>query len=74
MTFPNLHDVQQVMLRAYVQNVMLFATLPFYLAQDTHPLPARSRRAESNQLCAARRRAPAVGSERYRSEDARWLR
>ena len=75
MNFPNVHDVQQVMLRAYVQNVMLFAALPFYLAQEKHPTAERSRRAGLTQLCAARHRASAGGPERHpRTEDIRWLR
>ena len=75
MIFPNVHDVQQAMLRACVRNVMFFATLPFYLTQEMRPTPARSRRAGSNQLCTARRRASAGGPERHPStEDIRWLR
>ena len=75
MTFPNPQDVQLLMLRACARNVMFFATLPFYLAQETLPVPARSRRAESIKLCAARRRAPAGEPERHpRIEDIRWLR
>jgi hypothetical protein len=65
MTFPDLHDVQLLMLRACVHNAMFFATLPFYLAQETHLGPARSRRAG----------APAGGSgRRPGTEDIRWLR
>jgi hypothetical protein len=45
MTFLNLHEVQQLMLRAYVRNVMFFATLPYYVAQEMRALPERSRRA-----------------------------
>jgi len=75
MIFQSFHEVQQVMLRTFVRNMMFFATLPFYLAQETGPITERSRRAGSNQLCAARRRGPAVGPERHpRTEDIRWLR
>jgi hypothetical protein len=61
MILQNLHNVQQVILRAYVQNVMFFATFPFYLAQERRPTVERSRHAGANQLCA-------------RTEDVRWLR
>jgi hypothetical protein len=45
MILPDLHDVQQLMLRTYVQSVMLFATLPFYLAQGGLATTEQSRRA-----------------------------
>jgi hypothetical protein len=41
MTLPHLHEFQLLMLRVYVRNAMFFATLPFYLAQESHPVPAR---------------------------------
>jgi len=71
MILASLYDVQQAMLRACVQNVMLFATLPFYLAPDRRPTTERSRRAGAN----ARIQAPAGEPERHlRTEDIRWLR
>ena len=73
MTFPNLHDFQQQMLRAYVRNAMFFATLPFYLEQEMCPMPVRSR----GQTSSAPRdgRAPAGGPGRQpETEDIRWLR
>ena len=75
MTFPNLHDVQQLMLRAYVRNVMFFATLPFYLAQEMRPVPERSRRAGQTSSAPRDGRALAGGRGRQPgSEDIRWLR
>ena len=73
MIFPDLYDVQQAMLRACVQNAMLFATLPFYLTQETHPVPARSR----GQTSSAPRDGRALAGESGRqpgTEDIRWLR
>ena len=75
MILASLYDVQQAMLRACVQNVMLFATLPFYLAPQRRPTTERSRRVGSNQLYAARHQVAAGGPERHhRTEDIRWLR
>ena len=61
MTFPNIHDFQLLMLRACVSNTMFFATLPFYLAQETHPVPARSRRNWVNPAWAPRDGRPLTG-------------
>jgi hypothetical protein len=36
MTFGDLRDFQELMLRAYVRNMMFFATLPYHLATETH--------------------------------------
>ena len=75
MTFPNLHDVQQLMLRAYVHNVMLFATLPFYLAQEMRATPERSRLA--GQTSSAPRNGRSVAGRPTLAdgfEDIRWLR
>jgi hypothetical protein len=75
MTLPDLYDVQQTMLRACVQNAMLFATLPFYLTQETHPVPARSRRTGQTSSAPRDGRAPADGPGRQPgTEDIRWLR
>jgi hypothetical protein len=75
MIFASLYDVQQVILRACVQNVMFFATLPFYLAQETHPVPARSRRPGQASSAARHGRAPAGGPGREPgTNDIRWLR
>jgi hypothetical protein len=67
MILPGLHDVQLRMLRTCVRNAMFFATLPFYLAQETHPVPARSRR--TGQTSSAPQDGRVCGSE-----DMRWLR
>ena len=75
MTLPNLHDFQLLMLRACVRNAMFFATLPFYLAQETHPVPARSRRTGQTGWAPRDGRALASGSGREPgTEDIRWLR
>jgi hypothetical protein len=75
MTFPNLHDFELLMLRAYVHTAMFFATLPFYLAQETHPVPARSRRTDQTSSAPRDGRAPAGGAGRQPgTEDIRWLR
>jgi hypothetical protein len=39
MTLRNLLDVQEVMFRAYVRNVMFFATLPYHLAHEVRDRP-----------------------------------
>ena len=71
MTFPELHDIQLRVLRVCVRNAMFFATLPCYLAQETHPVPARSRRSSAPR----HGQAPAGGPERQSgTEDSRWLR
>ena len=67
MIFPSLHDVQLLMLRACARNVMFLATLPFYLTQETHPVPARSRRTGQTSS------VPQDGRV-WGSEDRRWLR
>ena len=75
MTFPNLHDIQLLMLRAYARNAMFFATLPLYLAQEMHPVPARSRRTGQPRSAPRDSRAPTDGPGRQpRTEDIRWLR
>ena len=75
MTFPNLHDVQLLVLRACARNSMFFATLPFYLAQETHPVPARSRRTGQTNGAPRDDQALAGGSGRQPgTEDIRWLR
>jgi hypothetical protein len=75
MTFPDLHDFQLVMLRACVHNVMFFATLPFYLAQETHPVPARSRRTGQTSPTPRDGRDLADGpGHQPGTEDIRWLR
>ncbi|HKH28887.1 MAG TPA: hypothetical protein VKA61_11220 [Sphingomicrobium sp.] len=45
MTFRDLHDLQERLFHVYVRNVMLFATLPLYLAQEMRrPSHAREER------------------------------
>jgi len=41
MTFDNLLDFQERVFSAYVRNMMIFATLPCYLAQETRRNSAR---------------------------------
>jgi hypothetical protein len=75
MNFPDLHDFQLLMLRAYVRNAMFFATLPFYLAQEPHPVPARSRRTSQTSSVLRDDRVPEGGPGHHPgSEDIRWLR
>ena len=75
MIFSSLYDAQQEILRACVRNAMLFATLPFYLAQETHPVPARSRRTGQTSSAPQDGRALADGPGRQPgTEDIRWLR
>jgi hypothetical protein len=42
MTFDDLLDFQDRMFSTYVRNVMIYATLPCYLAQETRRNRARS--------------------------------
>ncbi len=67
MTFHDLRDFQDLMLRAYVRNLMFFATLPYHLAGDMRRVPQRSSAARQNR---------SVGGDRgsYLAEDPRWLR
>jgi len=44
MTVFDLLDFQEFMFRACVRNVMTFATLPYYLTQETRGIRARSTR------------------------------
>jgi hypothetical protein len=44
MTFDDLIDFQEHMISAYVRNVMMFATLPYYLVQETCRNSIRSTR------------------------------
>lgn len=37
MTLYDLLDAQYLLVRAYVRNVMFFATLPYYLAEEHRP-------------------------------------
>jgi hypothetical protein len=75
MIFASFYDVQQVMLRACVQNVMLVATLPFYLAQEGRPATARSRHTGQTSSVPRHSQAPAGGPGRQPgTEDIRWLR
>jgi hypothetical protein len=67
MKSPSLLDVQLLMLRTCVHNMMFFATLPFYLAQETHPVPERSGRAGQTNSASQDHRVCG-------SEDMRWLR
>ena len=67
MTFPNLHDIQLLMLRACVSNLMLLATLPFHWTQEMRPMPERSRRASHASSVPQNGRV-------WGSEDRRWLR
>ena len=67
MIFQSFHEVQQVMLRTFVRNMMFFATFPLYLAQEPRPVPARPRR--TGQTSSAPQDGRVCGSE-----DMRWLR
>jgi radical SAM superfamily enzyme with C-terminal helix-hairpin-helix motif len=60
MSLQHLLDFQELMFRAYVRNVMFFATLPYYAEQE-----CRREHARENALEFPRR---------HRREDARWLR
>jgi hypothetical protein len=60
MTFRDLYEFQQLVFRAYMQNMMFLATLPFQLARET--------RRDSTSERASR---PA---RNFRREDVRWLR
>lgn len=60
MTLRDLYDFPHLMVRAYVQNVMFFVTLPYHLAQE-----ARQNRTGE--------RASQVARD-FRREDVRWLR
>jgi hypothetical protein len=63
MTPHDLPDARDILFRAYVSNVMTFATLPYHLAQ--HRSGRREGAFEYRQRSA---RAP------HRREDVRWLR
>jgi hypothetical protein len=60
MTVRDLCEVQQLVFRAYMQDVMFFATLPFHSAWETRRNPASER---VSQL-----------ARDFRREDVRWLR
>jgi hypothetical protein len=65
MILHDLSDLQEVTFRACVRDLMFFATLPFYLAQEM-------RREGASQFP---RDLPRAVSERsHRCEDVRWLR
>jgi hypothetical protein len=71
-TFGHLRDLQDLMLRAYVRNMMLFATLPCYLvgAMPRNSAPERVSAAAGDLHRAVSQRPHGAG----RSDDARWLR
>ena len=72
MTFGHLWDLQDLMLRAYVRNMMFFATIPCYLAREMPRNSAPERpSAAAGDLHRAVSQRPRRAS---RSDDARWLR
>jgi hypothetical protein len=60
MTVRDLYEFQQLTFRAYMQNVMFFATLPYHLAQE--PQQNRAREGASQP------------ARDFRRKDIRWLR
>ena len=72
MTLGHLRDLQDLMLRASVRNMMFFATLPYYLAGEVprNSAPERPSAAadDLHRAVSARPRRP------RRSDDVRWLR
>jgi hypothetical protein len=60
MIFYDLHDVQRLMLTAYVRGVMFFLTMPYRLELERR----------QNRACEAA--SPSACD--FRREDARWLR
>ena len=72
MTFGHLRDLQDLMLRAYVRNMMFLATLPYYLAGE---MARNSAPEEPSAATGDLHRA--VSEHRHRpcpSDDVRWLR
>jgi hypothetical protein len=65
----DLSDLQEVTFRACVRNLMFFATLPFYLAQEMRREGAREGASEF-----PRDRSRTVSERSHRCEDVRWLR
>jgi hypothetical protein len=63
MTLRALHELQEVMFRVYVRNVILMATLPFHVRGGVDGTPTRVNLAPAHRSC---------GANRVR--DARWLR
>ena len=72
MTFGHLRDLQDLMLRACVRNMMFFATLPCHLAREMpgNSAPERPSAAAGDLHRAVSQRPHGAG----RSDDARWLR
>jgi hypothetical protein len=66
-TFSHLRNIQDIMLRACVRNMMFFATLPYYLVgempRSSAPAAGDRHRTVSERPHHARRR-----------DDVRWLR
>jgi hypothetical protein len=65
MSFRDLYEFQNLVIRTYVRNAMFFATLPFHLASFD-----RAREKPADTYRSVERRVP----ERLRSADVRWLR
>jgi hypothetical protein len=63
MMFGDLRELQDLVFRAYVRHVMLFATFPYRLAQEMRRNDALSAASEQRPHCA-----------RHRFQDHRWLR
>ena len=72
MTFGNLRDLQELMLRTSVHNMMFFATLPYYLAGEMPRDSAAARpSAAAGDVHRAVSEPPGCDG---RSDDVRWLR
>jgi hypothetical protein len=63
MTFRVLHELQDVMFRIYVRNVMLLATLPYHVAGEAHTTRTRGDLTHADRSRCANR-----------VQDTRWLR
>jgi hypothetical protein len=60
MSVRHLYEFQQLLFRAYMQNVIFLATLPYYLAREQQRIPASERTSQP--------------THNFRRKDVRWLR
>jgi hypothetical protein len=60
MNVRHLYEFQQLLFRAYMQNVMFLATLPYYLVREQQRIPASERTSQP--------------ARNFRRKDVRWLR
>ena len=60
MNVRHLYEFQQLLFRAYMQNVMFLATLPYYLAREQQRNPAS--------------KGASRPARDFRRKDVRWLR